>query len=72
VKEEGRKLVRGLCGIEGKGTVQTGDQEEVGVHLRSATFSITSGGAVASGSGRPGGVELRFWVSVRGGEGEVL
>jgi hypothetical protein len=51
VKEEGRKLVRGLCGIEGEGVVQIGDQEGVEAYRRSTTFSITSGGTVDSGSG---------------------
>jgi hypothetical protein len=51
VKEEGQKLVRGLCGIEGKGVVHIRDQEGVEAYHRSTTFLITSAGAADSGSG---------------------
>jgi hypothetical protein len=60
VKEEGQKLVRVLCRIEAEGVVQIGDQEGVEAYRRSTTFSITSGGAVDSGSGGLAAMSLGF------------
>jgi hypothetical protein len=47
-------------------------QRGFGVYRNPATLSVSCGGAAATGSGQPCGVELGFWVSVRGGEGGFI
>jgi hypothetical protein len=49
-------------------TIQRGSR----VYRNPATLSVSCGGAAATGLGQPCGVELGFWVSVRGGEGGFI
>jgi hypothetical protein len=51
-----------VCESKEEEEVQIRDQEGVEAYRRSMSSSVSSGSAVGSVIGRPGGYELGFWV----------
>jgi hypothetical protein len=69
VIKQRRRCVSNVRMTEKRTKAQKMIQRGFEVYRNPATLSVSGGGAAASGSGQPGGVELGLWVSMRGGEG---